>query len=46
MPDLKTCEAEAHSFMIQKQSKDKPRVIFRAAGCMEGDQTPGQDVSK
>ena len=40
MPDLKTCETEAHNFMVLNQPKDKPQVLFRASGCEEKTETP------
>ena len=49
MPDIRTCLAEADRFLNLEQSQDKPRVVFRAAGCMVGDPStskPGEDASQ
>ena len=45
MPDIKTCLSEVERFLTLEQAKDKPHVLYRAAGCeVNTPETPGMDT--
>ena len=48
MPDIATCEQEAHAYLsIRQSAPGRPKMLFHAAGCAEKftDQ-PGVDVNE